>query len=134
MSRLLPVGALFRPYWMKIATTHQDYRAIGAGDIVVLGLTGMQPATSRGITIPTHTRRLLATGVIEIGDGSIGDRMHVTHGTMETGVRPSVWPETFPSPPPVLATVAKREPERPDRFRAPPTVMPARGGEGEASE
>jgi hypothetical protein len=90
----------------------------------------MQLATSRGITIPTHTRRLLASVVIETGDGSIGDRMHVTHGTIETGVRPSVWPETFP----VLATVAKREPERPGRSRAPPTAMPARGGGGEASE
>jgi hypothetical protein len=119
---------------MKIATTHQDCRTLGAGDIVVSGLAGMQLATSRGITIPTHTRRLLASTVIETGDGSIGDRMHVTHGTMETGVRPSIWPETFRSPPPVVATVAKREPERPGRSRAPPTAMPAGGGGGEALE
>jgi hypothetical protein len=96
---------------MKIATTHQDCRALGVGNIAASGLVGMQLATSRGITMPMHTRRLLASGVIKTGDGSIGDRMHVTHGTMETGVRPSVWPETFPSPPPVLATVSKREPE-----------------------
>jgi hypothetical protein len=69
---------------MKIATTHQDCRALGAGDIVVSGLSDMQLATSRSNTIPTHTWRLLAIGVIEIGDGSIGDRMHVTYGIMET--------------------------------------------------
>jgi hypothetical protein len=92
------------------STTHQDCHALGAGDIVVSGLAGMQLATSRSITIPTHTWQLLASAVIETGDSSIGDCIHVTHGTMEIGVRPSVWPETFPSPPLVLATVAKREP------------------------
>jgi hypothetical protein len=71
---------------MKIATTHQDCRALGAGDIVVSGLASMQLATFRGITIPTYTWRLLATSVIETGGGSIGDRMHATHGTMKTGV------------------------------------------------
>jgi hypothetical protein len=31
---------------------------------------------------PPHTRWLLASGVIETGDDSIGDHMSVTHGTM----------------------------------------------------